>query len=291
MENMNIRIENLDRLDKYIEGFLEKNKKIYSENTVVQEKIEHIAKVSILARKLYPDNKLIEIAAKFHDIGRFKQFEAVGKFDDNLKSHTEIGNTFIDEEIKNGNLEDSYELQIIKKVVLLHGKIEYLKNEVELTSEEKNVINIVTRLDMLENGCIGAVSYLEREVYEDAKNYIKNNQSKNQFEVSPIVWEYYLKGQKFDKIKHCKTYADYILYAAVLAIENLKSENREIAIAVMNLECYGSKIENKRRQRYINALEGYHDIFSKLIEKEKSEEAYKILKGYFENKNFNYNNL
>jgi hypothetical protein len=98
--------------------------------------------------------------------------------------------------------------------------------------------------------------------------------------VSPEVCDFICKGEKFDKLKYCKTYADYTLFASILAIQALRGQDREIALIAMDLRCNGHK----------SALDGYKEIFSRLIEPKYAQKAFTILKGFYDNKDYTYGN-
>lgn len=85
--------------------------------------------------------------------------------------------------------------------------------------------------------------------------------------VSTEVLNFYLNVQSFDKLKYCKTYADYILFAASLAIKSLKGEDSVIAKKIMSQQC----------GQYKNALEGYKDLFYKFIKSPFNYQCYNFL--------------
>ncbi len=173
-------------------------------------------------------------------------------------------------------IKKSFELDIIRLVVMYHGRMEYIPSVIKLNHKVKEIINIVSRVDGIENGCIGAIGYLEREYKEDAKNYKKNNSNLDMKKVSSEVLKFYLEGKKFDKVKYCKTYADYVLFAATLVITALKGEDRKIAIEALNLECF----------KYKNVLEGYKELFRKMIEPDLVNKCIECLEGFYQNKNW-----
>ena len=209
---------------------------------------------------------------KFHDIGRFLQYELLGKFDDALVSHHILGEEVLIRAIFKGEIKISPELDIIRSSIMYHGRIEYMPYLTDLNNDVKEIIDIVSRIDGLENGCIGAIGYLERECEEDAKNYKKNNPDLDMKKVSPKVLEFYLKGEKFDKMKYCKTYADYVLFANILAITALRGKDRDIAKEALNLECFG----------YKTALDGYKDLFNKMIEPDLVDKCIKCFEKFYE---------
>ena len=89
--------------------------------------------------------------------------------------------------------------------------------------------------------------------------------------ISNDVLKLYLKGETFNKLTYCKTYADYILFAASLAIQSLKGSDKTIAKKIMKQNC----------GKYENALIGYKDLFEKYLEPSKVKECLKCLYNYY----------
>lgn len=268
---MNFNNETLDKLEEFIDNYLKEMEEKYKTNNAAMDKIEHIKRTVILGKRISPNNRIAKIALKFHDIGRFEQLRLLGSFNDGALLHHNIGEDVITRAVFKGELEISEELNAIRQVVQYHGRQKFIPYKPELSDEVSELIDIVSRVDEIENGCIGATGYLLREAEEDAKGYKKENPELDMSKVSPEVWGFFSKGEKFDKMKYCKTYADYALFASVLAIQALKGKDREIAKAAMDLKCNG----------YESALEGYKNIFSKLIQLEYHKEAFAILSSFY----------
>jgi len=277
-------MENIDKLEIFIDNYLKEMHEKYKDNPAVQDKLEHIARVTILTEKLAPNDRLAKIAAKYHDIGRFSQMELLGSFNDGKILHHYLGEDFIARALYQGKIESSQELEAIRLAVSYHARMKFMPYKSEIPHQAIDIVDEVGRADDIENGCIGAVGYLEREALTDAKGYIKENPELDQTKVSPEVWEFFKKGEKFDKMKFCKTYADYTLFAAVLAITSLKGKDRILAKHALELPCKGSYIEGRERKQYSSALEGYKDIFIKLIEEEKAKKAFNILEDYYKDR-------
>lgn len=277
-------MENIDKLEIFIDNYLKEMHEKYKDNPAVQDKLEHIARVTILTEKLAPNDRLAKIAAKYHDIGRFSQMELLGSFNDGKILHHYLGEDFIARALYQGKIESSQELEAIRLAVSYHARMKFMPYKSEIPHQAIDIVDEVGRADDIENGCIGAVGYLEREALTDAKGYIKENPELDQTKVSPEVWEFFKKGEKFDKMKFCKTYADYTLFAAVLAITSLKGKDRILAKHALELPCKGSYIEGREREQYSSALEGYKDIFIKLIEEEKAKKAFNILEDYYKDR-------
>ena len=270
--------EVLDELEAYIDAYLEEMAEKYKDNKAALDKLSHIKNVTSLAKIVSNDDRMAIIAAKFHDIGRFKQLELLGSFNDGILLHHYIGEDVVTRAVFNRQLSVSKELNAIRQVVQYHGRQAYIPYKPELAEGVIGLIDVISRVDGIENGCIGATGYLVREAGTDAKGYRENNPDLDMKSVSPEVWEFYSKGQKFDKLKYCKTYADYTLFAAILAIEALKGKDRDVARIAMDIEANG----------YESALAGYKDIFSKLVAPEYADKAFEVLNGYYQSKDYVY---
>ena len=270
--------EVLDELEAYIDAYLEEMAEKYKDNKAALDKLSHIKNVTSLAKIVSNDDRMAIISAKFHDIGRFKQLELLGSFNDGILLHHYIGEDVVTRAVFNRQLSVSKELNAIRQVVQYHGRQAYIPYKPELAEGVIGLIDVISRVDGIENGCIGATGYLVREAETDAKGYRENNPDLDMKSVSPEVWEFYSKGQKFDKLKYCKTYADYTLFAAILAIEALKGKDRDVARIAMDIEANG----------YESALAGYKNIFSKLVAPEYADKAFEVLNGYYQSKDYVY---
>lgn len=283
--------ERLEKLEGFIDEFLAQKQEQYGENFAICEKLEHIDRTTKLTEILCPDDRLAHITAKYHDIGRFPQFELLGAFNDGKVLHHYLGEDLITRALFRGNLEQSEELDIIRQAVSYHGRMKYMPYKTDIPERVNEIVDVISRVDDIDNGCIGAVGYLEREAYEDVKGYKEADPDADQTKVSEDVWEFFKKGEKFDKMKYCKTYADYTLFASVLAIVALKDKDRVLAVKALELPCKGSKIGDEERRTYDTALDGYKDIFSRLVDKEKCDIAYEILEGFYKDKDYEYNEV
>ena len=134
-----------------------------------------------------------------------------------------------------------------------------------LSPESKEYVEIITAADDFENAC-SCVSYLVHEVETDAKGYISKNPEADQTEVSNFVFDHFKDGVKFDKMKYCKTYAEYVLFAATLATSCIKKYG-EIAKVALQQPGY----------EYDTILDGYKDVFRKTLTSEMADKAYDVL--------------
>lgn len=244
-------------------------------------KKEHIENVVSLVNRLYETSPvkskycydLLVICAMMHDIGRKKQYELLGKFWDTEVSHNVLGVDHLDSWLakQRTNPEFSAQLRthevqeqinILRDVIMYHGRPELCFN-----SASKPYVTMVTAADDLENAA-ACISYLVREVNEDAKGYRKENPDADQRSVSDFVFNCFKQGKKFDKNVYCHTYGEYVVFAATLMTSSC--HKHMFASSLLKEPGYG----------YPSILEGYKDVFNKTLTPEMAEKAYNILCEY-----------
>lgn len=165
------------------------------------------------------NRELMQICLQLHDIGRRKQFDIMGNFDDNMLDHHVLAVQMISEWFKINYDSQATELsadwQIVVDCCLYHGN-----TALSSLAHEWSVpyLNIVRTADQIENGCIGALQYLEYEKKCDIKGYIAADPMRDQSDCNPALFQYLADGQVFSKAALCHTYAEYFIYAATLAI-------------------------------------------------------------------------
>ena len=272
-------LENLENLNNFIDNYLNKKYDEYKNNNsnkkgqdTILRKIEHIRRTAKMASIITNDNKMAVVAAKFHDIGRIPQYEILGGFRDDLILHHNLGEDLITRMIFKGVLKPSQELDTIRQTAMYHGRIQFIPFiESPITKEATEVTEIISEVDDLDNGCVGALGYIENEILTDAKNYKKENPNLDMTSISPRVFEFYSKGEKFNKLTECKTYADYLVFASSLAIQSLKGKNSNLATYLLEMPCF----------EYESAIQGYKELFIKYINPNMALEAYDVLYSYY----------
>ena len=249
----------------------------------LKEKLAHIRRTVGITNEITNGNKLAVAAAKLHDIGRFPQYELLGGFKDYLILHHNLGEDLISRLLFKYILEPSDELDIIRQAIQYHGRMQFIPfKQSPLLSDAEEVTEIVSEVDDLDNGCIGALGYIEGEILNDSKDYQKNNPDLDMKSVSPRVLDFFSRGEKFNKMTECKTYADYLLFASVLAIQSLKGKHREMAAKLLETPCFG----------YANAMEGYRDLFCKYLDPQIALEAYDTFYSFYvEAKGYQVNHI
>ena len=212
--------------------------------------------------------ELVAICAFMHDIGRYRQFDLLGCFNDREADHRKLGKEMLNEYIIKHNIDDSSLVwTIVRDVIEYHGleKDWHLANHASLP-----YLKIVSAADDIENGCIGALGYLEYEFEHDVKGYKK--QVDDQRFVAPELLGYLERGEKFDKMTLCHTYAEYFVFAAMLAVNSCKKFGA-IAKDAMKLLVYTTR-EGVR----LNAVDGYCHIFNRYLHPQDAEIACRIMR-------------
>lgn len=234
----------------------------------LEDKKPHIANVITLSKAIARvqhspvDYSFLALCAEHHDDGRVDQYKILGGFLDTEILHHVLSVKRFDEFLLQNHIDEMDDsIKIFRDVMLYHGRMEVA----DLSDESKLYVQIISVADDFENAC-SCVSYLVREVQTDAKGYIREKPKNNQKFVSTFVWEHFCKGKKFDKMKYCHTYAEYVLFAATLATSCIKKYG-DIARAALSQAGYG----------YSSILEGYKDVFSKTLSPDMAEEAYDTL--------------
>lgn len=247
---------------------------IFSGSTELETKKLHIQNVLSYTEKLFDtlkfqsdiDRELLLFCAEHHDDGRVKQYSLLGKFMDTEVSHTVLGVYCFDSWLYNSSFVSPLDqsIQIFRDVLMYHGKTEFCINEFS-----KPYVDFITCVDELENSS-SCVSYLIREIETDAKGYKHKYPEIDQHSVSSFVWKHFTSGEKFDKIKYCKTYAEYVLFAATLMISCIKKYS--FAKNLLLQPGYG----------YNSILDGYKDVFDHALSSKMSKQAYMVLRHYSE---------
>lgn len=231
-------------------------------------KMTHIKRViefaHNIARYLHSpvDMKFLAICAEHHDDGRVNQHELLGKFYDGKVSHNTLSierlNAFL---LKCENAVIDESIEIMRDVMLYHGRMQ-LAN---LSDASRPYVEIISTADDFENA-LSCVDYLLKEVENDEKGYIESNPQRDQTEVSDFVFEHFMAGEKFDKMKYCTTYGEYIIFAATLATNCIKRYPDIAKIALLQKDENGKTI-----------LVRYKEVFEATLNPEMAEKAFAVL--------------
>ena len=237
----------------------------------ITEKVGHIERVIKLFED-FPtlfisyemDRELTLICAEHHDDGRIVQFQKTGQFDDNHFPYQDAGAKMLDEFcIANGTPFRNFpeDIVILRNVMLYHGKIDFSSIGHVLPTSIP-YIRAITCANDLEN-CISCIFHSKLHYDNDEKGLSYEHR------ISPEVRKWYANGEKFNKLQHCTTYDEYVLYAGMLAIKAIKQ--------------YGfvaQELFKKPDFGYSSIALGFCTIFHSLLLPQDADWAYSIMCEY-----------
>ncbi|MBR4313672.1 MAG: HD domain-containing protein [Lachnospiraceae bacterium] len=248
-------MDTLSLYDQYIHNMIDLYSNKYKDSIAIQDKVTHIINCGKIARKIQPNNDLLYLGALFHDIGRFIQYDEIQTFDDKQISHCIVGQNYFDKEVKRGNIPDTDWNEYLRNAICWHETGLY---NIDVTEQAlKEFVQSIRDIDVIENGCLGVKTYMEREIQTDAKGYKKQHPTLNMAYIRPQYIEDYLEGKVL--AKDCITYAEYLLFAAHLTVQALVKY--PIAKSIMTDDL----------------MSWYHDMFYKYMTLINAAKAYKKL--------------
>ena len=238
-------------------------------------KVNHVKNVIRLGMKLVTPEmnpELASICLQLHDIGRSVQWSSIAAFNDGKMNHRYMGMQMIEQYVRQEKCPMTPDWRIVTDVMQYHG-VQHMWGLVSEASMPYVVM--VSKADNVENGCCGALGYLEDEKSRDDKGYIKANPERDQRDCKPHLLDYLEKGQKFNKMVECTTYAEYFVFAAMLAVNAcLDSETSEIAREAMRDLCY----LDEEKGSWLNAVDGYCCIFNRHLHPADAARACEIMR-------------
>lgn len=233
-------------------------------------KTTHIHNVTQIGMQIPHDrlnDELLEICLQLHDIGRSVQWNIQRSFNDRLVNHRYIALQMIEQYIRENNVTLTEDWKVVADVMQYHG-VAHMYPLVDTASLP--YVKIVSQADDIENGCLGALGYLEDEKVRDDKGYIAAAPYQDQGYCKPELLGYLERGEKFNKMELCKTYAEYFVFAAMLAV-NACIHHGDIAKKAMTTLCYTDN------DGQYDAVDGYCRIFRKHLHPEDAEKACAIM--------------
>lgn len=137
----------------YMQSFQSSQPEINSNFILKREHIHRVAGYAeVLARSIDVDESTImaaQLAAIFHDVGRFEQFEKYKTFNDSISAdHAELAVNIINDKNWMGSLASEIQTPILK-AVLNHNKISIPKNEDKQTNLLSMLVRDADKLDIL----------------------------------------------------------------------------------------------------------------------------------------------
>lgn len=259
---MNNALKSYHESNRYTIIFTDKVPELAIKRMHIQ-RVKETARAIAQVQRSTVDKELLDILAEHHDDGRVDQYEILGKFWDTELHHCMLGAERLEAYLHDNQFDFDPETDLLWKVMKYHGRLDIAEN---VSEEEREYIEIISAADDFENGT-SCVSYLIHEIDTDAKGYKTANPEDNQKTVtSQMIWDCYENGKKYDKLKYCHTYADYILFAGMLAT-NCIMKYGKIAKTALQQPGYG----------YNSILEGFKATFEYALESQDATKAYKIM--------------
>ena len=235
----------------------------------------NVKSISLQIAEKYPtiNLELLGYCADLHDIGRRPQYDAlrkegIGCFNDRKIDHHHLGAQVLDTYLMQHNIGCMKAWRILRDVIEYHGK----KN-LWFFADPASIpyLEIISAADDIENGCLGALGYLECELKIDAKGYKFESPERDQRDLNPELLSYLERGEWFDKMKYCTTYADYFIFAAMLAVKSC-NHFATIAKKAMTLPVYETEDGT-----LLDAVDGYCHIFRHYLHPQDAEIACRIM--------------
>ena len=238
-------------------------------------KNKHVNNVVRLGMKLPAEGlneELLKIVLQLHDIGRSVQWNVSKSFNDRDLNHRYIALQMMEQFIRNEKCEVTPDWVVLADVVQYHG-VSHMYGFVHEFAMP--YVKIASLADDVENGCNGALGYLEDEKARDDKKYIEEAPDRDQRDCAPELLGYLERGEKFNKMLLCHTYAEYFVFAAMLAV-NACNNAGQIAKEAMKDKCYS--YEDEDGIHWLDAVEGYCHIFKKHLHAADAKIASEIMR-------------
>lgn len=238
-------------------------------------KTKHVQNVVRLGMKLPSDDlnpELLRISLKLHDIGRSVQWNVSKNFSDREINHRYIALQMVERFVRTEKCNISPDWIVATEVMQYHGVPHMYGFAHDFALP---YIQLVSLADDIENGCNGALGYLEDEKERDDKYYIADAPYRDQRDLNRELLGYLERGEKFNKMALCHTYAEYFVFAAMLAV-NACNNAGNVAKEAMRDKCYC--YEDSDGIHWLDAVEGYCYIFSKHLYEEDAAIACKIMR-------------
>lgn len=267
-DNMNEALKSYHESNRYTKIFTDEIPALATKRVHIQ-RVKETARAIAQVQRSAVNKELLDVLAEHHDDGRVDQYELLGKFWDTELHHCMLGAERLEAYLHDNKLDFDTETELLWKVMMYHGRLDIAEN---VSAEEREYIELISAADDFENGT-SCVSYLIREIDTDAKGYVAANPEDNQKTVtSQMIWDCYESGTKYDKLKYCHTYADYVLFAGMLATQCIRRYG-SIAKTALQQPGYG----------YDSILDGFKATFEYALESDDATKAYKIMCDMIEN--------
>jgi len=285
---------NLKKIQQIIEGYYAEERKKFANNPAMMIKLDgHLDVVARSAVWLYPSDDIAYVVALAHDIGRGVEFERTGSFvGRGNNDHHVIGLEVFDSLMRENGLDGTDEANLVGLCIRYHGLDRSMVNgnfdiRPELAHYDtptRNLIRAISVVDEIANAT-RAPEYLFREQQEHAKAESKGgwvpDGDKWSREITPEVTEAYRKGKPFSRNEVCRTYPDYNLFWATVAIKFLKKDwTSELTIRLLEEPGYVGVRDKTGTTQSVNQpswVDAYKMVFTRSMRLNDALEKSKLL--------------
>jgi len=224
--------DDLQTLFELGEKYLRHQREEFAGNFDMECELDKAKLLSEIAKKVYPNNVKVYVAAFLCNIGRGNEYKMTGGFNGKGEfDYREIGPAILDKLwIQNGGDMLSRDYQQVRNAVEFHGG----KTVPEwIAAKDMDIINAVSVVySIVQGGTVWKLIYREQQIHARSTERGGFIPKENQWskEITPALLKIFKAGKTFN-IEECKTYPDYFLYYACIVMCNLKSDNQAIAAA------------------------------------------------------------
>ncbi len=248
------------KIDNFVKQFTEYTEQ-YGDSEPIKLKIEHSFRVLEFAQQIsefvLPIEKyriLSEIAALYHDIGRFEQYKIYNTFvDANSENHSLIGLKVIRDKNFFQIIEPEY-IKIIEFAIENHNKRKIENSYSDIAYTIATIVRDADKIDILNTFAMYYNGNIKDEVIEQNKPDLK--------EYNPKVIDDILSGQMVD-MKDVRTLNDFKL----LKLSWVFDLNYAISYKIVKKGCYLQNIYNtltvkdSLTQNVFNIIEGICEAY------------------------------
>ena len=117
------------------------------------------------------DNVLMDVLARYHDVGRLAQYDLLGYEDDEKLSHNALGLDSLDRFIEANGIKVTPDIQVLRDVIYYHGRD--IKGNLNISERSRRYIEQISAIEAIDNESIRTVFNLEKIIQNDYRGYNK----------------------------------------------------------------------------------------------------------------------
>ncbi len=189
------------------------------------------------------EDTLMEILAKYHDVGKFAQYRLLGFEDDQKLSHNALGLDSLDRFIELNEIKITPEIQILRDVIYYHGR--KISQKAKLSENSIKYVEQISIIEVFTMECIRDLVNLERIAEKDVRRY---NKEFPEYigKVREEIYTFFRNEDFRERRFFLKSYAEEVLVSVMKAIRLMRE--------------YGSTLQKAMtvpNYYYASALAGY----------------------------------